>query len=161
MRRVSSVILDRPDLARQLDALRAAGRRVVFTNGCFDIVHPGHVRYLTAARQLGDALVVALNTDASVRRLGKEKGRPFNRERDRAEVIAALAAVDYVTLFDEDTPLELIRALRPDVLVKGGDWRVEDIVGGDEVLARGGEVHSLQFAPGYSTTELVNRIRGT
>ncbi len=161
MRRVSSVILDRPDLARQLDALRAAGRRVVFTNGCFDIVHPGHVRYLTAARQLGDALVVALNTDASVRRLGKEKGRPFNSERDRAEVIAALAAVDYVTLFDEDTPLELIRALRPDVLVKGGDWRVEDIVGGDEVLARGGEVHSLQFAPGYSTTELVNRIRGT
>lgn len=146
-------------LRDMLDRLRAGGRRIVFTNGCFDLLHPGHVRYLAAARQLGDTLVVALNTDASVRRLGKGDDRPINNQNDRAEVIAALADVDFVTLFDDDTPLELIRLLRPDVLVKGGDWQIDQIVGADLVRARGGEVHSLPFAPGYSTTELLERIR--
>lgn len=153
-------VLERAALADRLAALRGAGRRIVFTNGCFDILHPGHVRYLAAAKRLGDVLVVGVNSDDSVRRLGKEAGRPFNAEGDRAEVLAALAAVDFVTVFDEDTPLELIRELAPDVLVKGGDWLAEHIVGAADVRASGGEVHSLPFAEGYSTTELVRRIRG-
>ena len=153
-------VLDRAALARQIETLRDAGRRVVFTNGCFDILHPGHVRYLAAAKRLGDVLVVGINSDDSVRRLGKDGDRPFNRESDRAEVLAALEAVDFVTLFAEDTPLDLIRALAPDLLVKGGDWRPERIVGADVVRAGGGEVHSLPFAEGYSTTDLVKRIRG-
>ncbi len=152
-------ILELSTLKERLAQHRSAGRRIVFTNGCFDILHPGHVRYLAEARALGDTLVVAVNTDASVRRLGKDSDRPINRQDDRAEVLAALAAVDYVTLFDEATPLETIRALEPDVLVKGGDWAPDAIVGADVVRARGGEVHSLPFAPGYSTTELLERIR--
>jgi D-beta-D-heptose 7-phosphate kinase/D-beta-D-heptose 1-phosphate adenosyltransferase len=153
-------VLTPATLARRLAAARRAGQRVVFTNGCFDLIHPGHVRYLAAARALGDLLVVGINSDASVRRLDKGADRPLVRERDRAEVVAALAAVDYVCLFGEDTPLELIRALRPDVLVKGGDWPADKIVGADLVRARGGTVRSLPFAPGYSTTDLVDRIRG-
>lgn len=131
----------------------------MFTNGVFDLLHPGHVRYLRAARRLGDLLVVGLNSDRSARRLGKEPGRPLVRERDRAEVLAALEMVDYVIAFDDDTPYELIRAVQPDVLVKGGDWTVDRIVGADLVLARGGVVKSLPFAKGYSTTELVERAR--
>lgn len=146
-------------LARRLARLRADGKRVVFTNGCFDLLHPGHVRYLSAARRLGDALVVAVNSDASVRRLGKGSDRPLVPENDRAEVLAALEAVDYVTLFDQDTPLDVIRRLRPDVLVKGGDWAPEKIVGADVVRSYGGRVKSLPFAPGHSTTALVARIR--
>ncbi len=152
-------ILDPAALRDCLERLRASGRRIVFTNGCFDLLHPGHVRYLAAARQLGDVLVVGLNSDASVRRLGKADDRPFVAQDDRAEVLAALAVVDFVTLFEEDTPLELIRLLAPDILVKGGDWRPEQIIGAEFVRQRGGEVHSLPFAPGYSTTELVQRIR--
>lgn len=132
--------------------------RIVFTNGCFDLVHPGHVAYLDAARRLGDRLVVGLNTDASVRRL-KGPSRPLVAEHDRALVIAALAAVDVVTLFDEDTPAELISALQPDVLVKGGDYARADIVGRDTVEARGGEVHVIPYLPGYSTTELIRQIQ--
>ncbi len=153
-------ILTRQALQDVLAQARKTGRRIVFTNGCFDLIHPGHIRYLTAARALGDLLVVGVNTDASVRRLGKSPDRPFNPERDRAEVLAGLASVDFVTLFDENTPRELIRALRPDVLVKGGDWKPDAIVGADIVRAGGGEVHSLPFADGYSTTSLVQRIRG-
>lgn len=153
-------ILGRAALRRRIVALRRAGKRVVFTNGCFDLIHPGHVRYLRAAKRLGDVLVVALNTDASVRRLGKAPDRPLVPEADRAEVVAALEMVDFVTLFDEDTPRAVIRAIEPDVLVKGGDWTPDRIVGAELVRARGGRVKSLPFAPGYSTTALVRRIRG-
>jgi D-beta-D-heptose 7-phosphate kinase/D-beta-D-heptose 1-phosphate adenosyltransferase len=152
-------ILSRAALARRLAELRRAGKRIVFTNGCFDLIHPGHVRYLRAARRLGDVLVVGVNTDRSVRRLGKGPGRPLVGERDRAEVVAALEMVDIVVLFDEETPLELIRRVEPDVLVKGGDWTADRIVGADLVRARGGRVRSLPFAGGYSTTGLVRKIR--
>lgn len=151
-------ILTRAALSRRLAALRRAGKRIVFTNGCFDLIHPGHVRYLRAARRLGDVLVVGLNSDRSVRRLAKGPGRPLVSEGDRAEVLAALEMVDFVTLFAEDTPLDLIRRVRPDVLVKGGDWSEERIVGADVVRAGGGSVRSLPFAPGYSTTRLIRRI---
>ena len=152
-------VLSQANLQRALRAARRRKLRIVFTNGCFDLIHPGHVRYLRAARALGDLLVVALNSDASVRRL-KGPSRPLVRQRDRAEVIAALETVDYVTIFPDDTPYRLIRLLQPDVLVKGGDWEPDEIVGADIVRNRGGSVHSLPFARGYSTTELVRRIRG-
>jgi D-beta-D-heptose 7-phosphate kinase/D-beta-D-heptose 1-phosphate adenosyltransferase len=152
-------VLALPALRRRLAAHRRAGQRIVFTNGVFDLIHPGHVRYLRAARRLGDLLVVGLNSDRSVRRLEKGPERPLVKERDRAEVLAALEMVDYVVVFGQDTPYEVIKALRPDVLVKGGDWTVDRIVGADLVLARGGRVKSLRFAPGYSTTSLVERIR--
>ena len=146
-------------LAPILTDQQRQGKKVVFTNGCFDLLHPGHVLYLREARQLGDSLVVALNTDASVRRLGKGVDRPIVKENDRAIVIAALAAVDFVTFFDEDTPLEVIQILSPDILVKGGDWSADRIVGAEFVRSRGGEVYSLPFATGYSTTDLIQRIR--
>lgn len=152
-------LLPLPALRRRLAALRRAGRRIVFTNGVFDLLHPGHVRYLRAARRLGDVLVVGLNSDRSVRRLGKGAGRPLAKQGARAEVLAALEMVDYVIVFDDDTPADLIRAVQPDVLVKGGDWTVDRIVGADVVLARGGIVKSLPFATGYSTTALVRRAR--
>jgi rfaE bifunctional protein nucleotidyltransferase chain/domain len=139
--------------------LQARGRQVVFTNGCFDLLHPGHVAYLEEARALGDALIVGVNTDASVARLSKGPGRPFTPEADRARVLAALTCVDRVVLFSEDTPLALITLLAPDVLVKGGDYRLDEIVGRDVVEARGGRVVALPFVPGYSTTGLIDRIR--
>lgn len=135
------------------------GKRLVFTNGCFDLLHKGHVTYLERARAQGDALVVALNSDASVRRL-KGTGRPLNSLADRAEVIAALEAVDFVTWFSEDTPLKTILKIRPDVLVKGGDWKADQIVGGREVKTWGGKVKSLTFVPGRSTTKLIQKARG-
>jgi D-beta-D-heptose 7-phosphate kinase/D-beta-D-heptose 1-phosphate adenosyltransferase len=131
----------------------------VFTNGCFDLLHPGHVHYLAAARSLGDALVVGVNTDASVRRLEKQGSRPIVAEADRALVLAALESVDAVCLFDEDTPRELIASLRPDILVKGGDYAAADVVGRREVEATGGEVVIIPFVAGHSTTDLLNRIR--
>ncbi len=134
------------------------GTRVVFTNGCFDLLHKGHVTYLERARALGDVLVVALNDDASVRRL-KGPARPLNGLADRLEVIAALESVDFVTWFHEDTPLRAIVAIRPDVLVKGGDWKTEQIVGGREVKAWGGKVKSLTFVPGRSTTKLIAKAQ--
>ncbi len=133
--------------------------RLVFTNGCFDLLHPGHVAYLAEARALGDALVVGLNSDASVRRL-KGEGRPLMGVEDRAAVLAGLAAVDGICVFDEDTPKALIAALLPDVLVKGGDYRVEEVVGREEVEAAGGELVILPFRNGYSTTDIIERIRG-
>jgi rfaE bifunctional protein nucleotidyltransferase chain/domain len=135
---------------------RPRSERLVFTNGCFDILHRGHVEYLTAARQLGDRLVIGLNSDDSVRRL-KGQGRPVTAELDRAVVLAGLAAVDAITFFDEDTPLQLISVLLPDVLVKGGDYRPEDIVGGTEVKAAGGEVIVLPYLQGRSTTDILQR----
>jgi rfaE bifunctional protein nucleotidyltransferase chain/domain len=150
-------VLTRGTLARRLRALRRQGKRIVFTNGCFDLIHPGHIRYLRAARRLGDVLVVGLNSDASVRRL-KGPTRPLVRQRDRCEVVAALEMVDCVTVFGEDTPYSLIKHVQPDVLVKGGDWKPDAIVGADVVRARGGAVRSLRFAPGYSTTRLVESV---
>ena len=142
--------------------LRAAerkrnGERVVFTNGCFDLLHPGHARCLEQARALGDLLVVAINSDASVRQL-KGDLRPLVPQAERAEVLAALAAVDYVVVFDAPTPRELIRALRPDVLVKGGDWGPDEIVGREEVETGGGRVVSVPLEPGYSTTAILEKI---
>lgn len=153
-------IISRADAARWVQALQAQGKKIVFTNGCFDLLHPGHVQYLEKARSLGDALIVAVNTDASVRRLNKSANRPLNPEGDRARVLAALASVDRVVLFSEDTPQEIISELQPDVLVKGGDYRFDEIVGREVVLARGGRVEVVPFVPGYSTTDLVARIRG-
>jgi D-beta-D-heptose 7-phosphate kinase/D-beta-D-heptose 1-phosphate adenosyltransferase len=134
------------------------GKKAVFTNGCFDILHVGHIRYLREARLLGDALVVGINTDASVRRL-KGPSRPLVNQRERAEVLSALAAVDHVVFFGEDTPLTLIRAIRPYFLVKGGDWEKTAIVGWDFVESYGGKVRSLKFVEGRSTTRLAEKIR--
>jgi D-beta-D-heptose 7-phosphate kinase/D-beta-D-heptose 1-phosphate adenosyltransferase len=145
-------------LAEAVRSLQRAGKRVVFTNGCFDLLHVGHVRYLQEARHLGDALVVGVNSDASVRRL-KGPGRPLTPARERAEILAALASVDFVTIFGAATPLALIRALGPDVLVKGGDWPLEKIVGRDIVEARGGTVVAIPFVRNRSTTALIGRIR--
>ena len=153
-------ILSRDEAVAAVAAERLAGRTIVFTNGCFDLIHAGHVRYLREARALGDRLVVGLNTDSSVRRLGKGADRPIVPERERTEVVAALEMVDFVTLFDEDTPLELIRALAPDVLAKGGDWTPETVVGADDVRGRGGRVAIIPYHPGLSTTSIVERIRG-
>jgi rfaE bifunctional protein nucleotidyltransferase chain/domain len=133
--------------------------RVVFTNGVFDLLHPGHVELLEAARREGDALIVGVNTDASVRRLGKGLQRPVADEQARARVLAALTAVDCVVLFDQDTPLELIQALEPDVLVKGADYPRNRIVGGDWIEARGGRVVRVPVVSGFSTTALVERLR--
>ncbi len=137
---------------------RSDGRTVVFTNGVFDLLHPGHVRYLQSARRLGDALVVAVNSDRSVRG-NKGPTRPINPEADRAEVLAALACVDAVLIFDDPTPHEVIAAIDPDVLVKGADWGTDAIVGRDIVEARGGTVVRVQIEPGYSTTSMVTKIQ--
>ena len=145
-----------PELLKKLPATRK-GRRVVFTNGCFDILHVGHVRYLQEARALGDLLVLGLNSDLSVKKL-KGETRPVQNESDRAEILASLACVDFVVVFGEETPLELIKQVQPDILVKGGDWPVDKIVGAKEVLARGGQVKSLKFHPGRSTTSILERI---
>lgn len=133
-------------------------KKVVFTNGCFDILHIGHVRYLEEAKSCGDILVVGINTDSSVRKL-KGPERPIQNENDRAQILVALKAVDYTVLFSEETPIKLIEAISPDVLVKGGDWAVEQIVGHELVLKNGGEVKSLNFIDGRSTTNIVNKIK--
>jgi D-beta-D-heptose 7-phosphate kinase/D-beta-D-heptose 1-phosphate adenosyltransferase len=132
----------------------------VFTNGCFDLLHPGHIRYLEKARAEGDLLVVALNSDASIRRI-KGPERPIQNEDERSEVIAGLQCVDFVTLFDEETPYEVIEELLPDVLVKGGDWPIDQIVGRETVEARGGKVISIAFETGHSTSNVIKRIRGS
>jgi rfaE bifunctional protein nucleotidyltransferase chain/domain len=150
-----------PEEARAMRGrLRAEGRRLVFTNGCFDILHVGHVRYLEAARALGDALLVAINSDAAVRAL-KGESRPVLNEAERAEMLAALGAVSYVMVFDADSPRALIKELLPDVLVKGGDYDVGDIHGREEVEASGGRVLALPFIEGASTTDIIERIRKT
>ena len=150
-------VLTREQLVRRYGPPRRG--RIVFTNGVFDILHRGHVEYLHAARALGDALVVGVNTDASARRLGKGTDRPINPQEDRAIVLAGLACVDAVTLFDEDTPRELVAALLPDVLVKGGDYSVDEIAGADEVRAAGGRVEVVPLVPGRSTTSILERAR--
>jgi len=135
-------------------------KKVVFTNGCFDIIHKGHVTYLAEAKKLGDLLVIGLNSDASVKRL-KGPERPINNELDRQYVMSQLKPVDFVEIFQEDTPLNLILKVKPQVLVKGGDWKIEQIVGGKEVILAGGEVFSLNFVDGYSTTSIIHKIQST
>ena len=152
------VILDRGELLRVRAGLRAEGRRLVFTNGCFDILHVGHVRYLERARGLGDALLVAVNSDRSVRAL-KGPGRPVMNEAERTEMLAALSSVDFVTVFEEDSPRRLISELLPDVLVKGGDYALDEIHGREEVEAAGGRVLALPFVEGASTTGIIERVK--
>ena len=151
-------ILSHDELLIERQTLREAGKKLVFTNGVFDILHVGHARYLRLARTLGDALVVAVNSDSSVREL-KGAGRPLMNENDRAEILAALESVDYVTIFDNVSPRSLIAALSPDVLVKGGDYALDQIHGREEVEAAGGAVVSLPFVEGVSTSKLVDRIK--
>lgn len=145
--------------SRWAEDQRAAGRRVVFTNGVFDLLHPGHTRYLREARSHGDVLIVGVNSDRSVRALAKGPDRPLTPGHERAEILAALAAVDAVVIFDEATPHAVVAAVQPDVLVKGADWAADAIVGRDVVEARGGRVVRIALAPGYSTTAIVARAR--
>ncbi len=153
----AKIVDDAAQLAQLLDTL---GRPFVFTNGCFDVLHRGHVAYLERAARLGNTLVVGINDDASVRRQNKGRGRPINPLADRAAVLAALACVDLVVPFGEDTPLTLIMTVQPDHLVKGGDWPVNQIVGAQQVQERGGQVHAIPIQYQRSTTDLIKRIRG-
>ena len=154
-------VMTRDKLVPLLQAARAQGNRIVFTNGCFDLMHIGHTRYLQAAKDLGDLLVVGVNSDVSVKMLNKAPDRPIVPDVQRAEVVAALGCIDYVVLFNEPDPHSLIAALQPDVLVKGGDWAVERIVGREIVEARGGVVRTIPSVPDVSTTSLIQRIRST
>jgi D-beta-D-heptose 7-phosphate kinase/D-beta-D-heptose 1-phosphate adenosyltransferase len=147
------------DAAAFASNIQSRGGKVVFTNGVFDLLHPGHVRYLQDARALGDALIVAVNSDRSVRAI-KGPERPITPEHERAEILLALACVDAVVVFDEDTPHAVISRIQPDILVKGADWGEDNIVGRDVVEARGGRVVRVELAKGYSTTELIRRVRG-
>jgi D-glycero-beta-D-manno-heptose 1-phosphate adenylyltransferase len=144
-----------------LNGLKEEQKKIVFTNGCFDILHRGHVEYLSKARDLGDVLVLGLNTDNSVKRLGKSPERPINKEDSRAIILAALECVDYIVLFDEDTPLELITKVLPDVLVKGDDYKPENIVGYDVVTKNGGTVKTITFVEGFSTTGIISKLKGS
>lgn len=157
-RKLQSKIRSGAALGKRLAKEARRGKRVVFTNGCFDILHPGHALYLEKAAQLGDILVVALNSDESVRRL-KGPERPINPLKDRLQVMAALESVDYVTWFGEDDPVSLIRKLKPMVLVKGGDWKPSQILGSEDVLSWGGKVRSLKFIEGRSTTNIIAKAR--
>ncbi|MGZ3773668.1 MAG: D-glycero-beta-D-manno-heptose 1-phosphate adenylyltransferase [Pseudobdellovibrionaceae bacterium] len=145
------------NIESSLASLRSQGKKIVFTNGCFDLLHIGHVRYLQEARSLGDVLVVGVNSDESVKRL-KGPTRPVQNESDRAEILAALEAVSFTVVFTEDTPENLIHKVRPDILVKGGDWKIDQIVGAPFVLSNGGKVMSLQFVDGKSTTKIIEKV---
>jgi len=138
--------------------LKKRGKKIVFTNGCFDILHLGHVKYLQDSKNLGDVLVVAVNSDSSVKII-KQKGRPINPQKERAGVLAALGSVDYITFFNDDTPINAIKALKPDILVKGADWHVSKIVGKDFVESCGGKVKTIPYLKGYSTTKIINKIK--
>ena len=151
--------MTRGDTLAFVEQARRGGKKIVFTNGVFDILHPGHVRYLSDARALGDVLIVAVNSDRSVRAQGKASDRPINTEAERGEVLGALASVDAVVVFDEDTPHDIIKAIQPDILVKGADWGENAIVGRDIVEARGGKVVRIALAEGYSTTAILQRVR--
>lgn len=151
-------IIALPQLQEQVRQWQAQGQKIVFTNGCFDILHLGHVDYLEKAKQLGDKLILGLNTDASISRI-KGPSRPLQDEMSRARIMASLLFIDAVVLFDDDTPLELIKALQPDILVKGDDYAVAQIVGHEVVTARGGEVKTVPLVKGYSTTSIVNKIK--
>lgn len=154
----SKVIL-KEDALRKLNGLRLKGKKIIFTNGCFDILHSGHVDYLTQARDLGHYMILGLNTDSSVKKLNKAPGRPVNDEHARAKVLSALACIDAILFFDEETPYELIKFLQPDILVKGNDYKAEEVVGYDVVKARGGEVITIPLLEGFSTTKLIERLK--
>ncbi len=156
--KIASKIQDWKQIQKTVESWKATGQKVVFTNGCFDILHYGHIHYLAQAKDLGDRLIIGLNSADSVRRL-KGPNRPINDETTRQHLLAALEFVDAVVVFEQDTPLELIRIALPDVLVKGGDWQAKDIVGSNVVLANGGEVRSLPYIKGYSTTAIEQKIR--
>jgi D-glycero-beta-D-manno-heptose 1-phosphate adenylyltransferase len=158
---MTTKVLPRDQLLSVLSGERGKGKRIVFTNGCFDLMHIGHTRYLQAAKALGDVLVVGVNSDVSVRTLDKSPDRPIIPEAQRAEVLAALGCVDFVVIFEESDPLQLITTVQPDVLVKGGDWAIDRIVGRELVEARGGVVKTIPLVPGLSTTGLLQRIRST
>lgn len=151
-------ILDRNTLKNELDPLRKNGKKIAFTNGCFDILHIGHIRYLREAKKTADILVLAINSDASVKKIKGEK-RPLVPQEDRAEIMAALEFIDFVTIFDETTPLELINLLKPDVLIKGGDWAQDKVVGRDEIKKWGGKLTLIPEINGKSTTSIVDKIR--
>lgn len=153
-----SKVLSIQSLQEAILFYKKKNKKIVFTNGCFDLLHVGHVRYLQQAKSLGDILIVGINTDASVRKL-KGPTRPIQNEKDRAEILASLEAVDHTILFSEETPLKLIQNIKPDFLVKGGDWKIEQIVGSDAVLDYGGKVLSLQFIEGHSTTSLIEKSK--
>lgn len=155
---LKSKIAEQNLAAEKINSLKTDGKKIVFTNGCFDIIHPGHVDYLTQARDLGDFLVLGLNTDNSVRVLNKAPNRPINNQHSRAMVLAALACVDCIVLFDEETPYNLINCLQPDILVKGNDYEVSKIVGYDIVTSSGGKVITIPFLEGFSTTSLIKKI---
>ncbi|UBM62144.1 D-glycero-beta-D-manno-heptose 1-phosphate adenylyltransferase [Candidatus Sulfidibacterium hydrothermale] len=156
---IKNKILASGKLQRTLNLWRFQQKKIVFTNGCFDILHLGHIDYLSKAKDKGDVLIVGVNTDRSVRLLDKGAGRPINDEQARAVIVAALHFVDAVVLFDEETPYELIKTVLPDVLVKGSDYQPEEIVGYDVVTSRGGKVETIDYLPGYSTTAIEQKIR--
>jgi rfaE bifunctional protein nucleotidyltransferase chain/domain len=153
------MIVDFNEIEKICNSLREQNKKIVFTNGCFDILHRGHIEYLTKAKEFGDVLIVGLNSDTSVQRL-KGKDRPINPESDRARILDALKPVDYVVIFEEDTPLHLIQMVKPDVLVKGGDYKVEEIVGSEYVISYGGKVEIIPFVEGKSTTKIIQKIKG-
>ena len=153
------MVLGREEAIEFVKRLRRRGAKIVFTNGVFDLLHPGHVRYLREARSLGDALIVAINSDQSARSLRKGDDRPINKAAERAELVAALGCVDAAVIFDEETPFEIVSSLEPDILVKGADWAEGTIVGADVVEARGGRTVRIEIADGYSTSKLIDRIR--
>jgi rfaE bifunctional protein nucleotidyltransferase chain/domain len=157
---ISNKIFTLEQLKKAVMAWRLKNDTIVFTNGCFDILHLGHIDYLSKARDLGKRLIVGINTDSSVNRLGKGDTRPINDEKSRSMIIASLQFVDAVILFDEDTPYELIKAIEPDVLVKGADYTIDRVVGADIVMARGGKVELIEYLEGYSTTNIEKKIKG-
>jgi len=150
-------IRELPDAKKNVERLRSKNKKIVFTNGCFDILHIGHARYLYAAREMGDFLIVAMNSDSSVKAI-KGPDRPIMNQSERSEMLASLECVDMVVIFDEDNPMEVIRYLMPDILVKGGDWKEEDIIGADVVRAAGGQIRSIPYINGYSTSGIIKRI---
>ena len=157
MKNTDKVIFDRKKLIVAIRKLKKQGKKIVFTNGCYDLLHGGHVRFLTAARKMGDVLVLALNSDASVRRIKGPK-RPVTNQAERAEVMSALECVDIVTLFDENDPYNIIKDIVPDVLVKGGDWSLDKIIGADIVKAAGGKVRNVPYVKGKSTTNIIAKV---
>ncbi|MCZ4244316.1 D-glycero-beta-D-manno-heptose 1-phosphate adenylyltransferase [Pedobacter punctiformis] len=151
-------ILNPDNLKAKIEDWKNKNQKIVFTNGCFDLLHPGHIAYLNEAASLGDKLIIGLNTDASVKKI-KGENRPVNNEYSRAQLLAAMFFIDAIVLFNEDTPLQLIQTIEPDVLVKGGDYKIETIVGAAETLEKGGKVEVLSFLPGYSSTAIIEKIK--
>ena len=157
---IKKKIHTRETLLRQIAVWRMKDYKIVFTNGCFDLLHPGHIDYLSKSSDLGDVLIIGVNSDSSVKKLNKGANRPIQNENDRALILSAFQFVEAIIIFEEDTPYELIKALQPDVLVKGGDWKESDIVGADIVKAKGGLVTTIPFVDGYSTTSIEKKIKG-